>query len=145
MYYFTKYACTCKTHYSGIHIQHKYDLGMHDSTRTTAITDTVQNTPTRARALDPVYFRMSSSNARKHTQQLSLEPVFLRHCLFDAVCNKLDALCFFGIVVDEEGPALDSLSIVSPALPPLSTHLPQLLDFFHFLPCPCFWSCFLTH
>ena len=86
--------------------------------------------PSCARALDPVSCRTSSSNAQKHTQHLSLESVSSRHCLFDAVCNKLDALRFFDIEVDEVGPALDSLSIFSHAPPPLSTHPPELLDSF---------------
>lgn len=68
----------------------------------------------------PVSCQTSSLNAQKHTQHLSLELVSSRHCLFDAVCNKLDALCFFDIEVDEEGPAP----------PPLSTHPPELLDSF---------------
>ena len=86
--------------------------------------------PLCARVLDPVSCRTSSSNAQKHTQHLSLESVSSRHCLFDAVCNKLDALRFFDIEVDEVGPALDSLSIFSHAPPPLSTHPPELLDSF---------------
>ena len=54
---------------------------------------------------------------------------FSQDTLFDAVCNKLDALRFFN-EVDEEGPALDSPSIFSPAPPPLATHLPELLNSF---------------
>ena len=81
--------------------------------------------PSCARALDPVSCRTSSSNARKHTQHLSLESVSSRHCLIDAV-----ALHFFDIEVDEVGPALDSLSTFSHAPPPLSTHPPELLDSF---------------